>query len=297
MPPKIFITSATGLIGGDFLVVVAAKHPDWEISALVRDREKAKVISTHFPAVRVVHGSLDDTDILERESRAADVVLNFANCDHLAAAEVIVRGLSQRDPDRMGTVIHTSGAKIIAWEMESQPATWGKFIPRRYNDLDGVEELTRIPSPSTPNPTRASATITTSKTAIVCPPTVYGPSWFPAPTRSIQIPRLLNVVLRLRQAFTINGNDNRWNKIHTQDISELYMLLTEAAVDGRSDELGEFAWGDVTRKIAALGYQKGLVSSGKPLELSNEAVDQFWRGGQMNVCSTSLGEAQRARRL
>jgi hypothetical protein len=89
------------------------------------------------------------------------------------------------------------------------------------------------------------------------------------------------VVLQLRQAFTIKGNENRWNKIHTQDISELYMLLTEAVVDGRSDNLwnkkgycfaqsGEFSWAEGISSIAALGYQKRLMACRKPPELSNE---------------------------
>ncbi|PLB47689.1 putative nucleoside-diphosphate-sugar epimerase [Aspergillus steynii IBT 23096] len=326
MAPKIFVTGATGLIGGDFLVVATTKHPDWEISVLVRDIEKCKIINTHFPGVRVVHASLEDLGVLERESREADVVLNFANCDHLPAAEAIIRGLSQRE--YVGTVIHTSGAKIIAWEMESQPSTWGKYMPRRYNDMEGVEELTRGPSDSNPEPTGYDHVLpnwaahrdvdlaimdgfrkhNNIQTAIVCPPTVYGPSRFPGFTRSIQIPRLLNVVLQVRRAFTINGNQNRWNMIHTQDISEMYVLLAEAAVDQRREglwneegyyfaEKGEFVWGDVIKQIATLGYQKGLLVSGEPVELQNDLVHLFWGGGQVNMSSTSLGEARRARKL
>ncbi|CAG8363543.1 unnamed protein product [Penicillium salamii] len=347
MPPKIFITGATGLIGGDFLVIATQKHPEWEISALVRDPSKAKVIEQNFPNVRVVPGSLGNTTLLETESQAADVVLSqfysililkceivltrlcsdFANCDHLPAAEAIVRGLSRRD--KIGTVIHTSGAKIIAWEMESQPSTWGKFIPRRYNDMEGVEELTRGPTEANPEPTGHDHILpnwaahrdvdlaildgfrkypSKVRTAIVCPPTVYGPSRFPAFTTSIQIPRLLNVVLQLGQAFTINGNENKWNKIHTQDISVLYVLLTEAAVNEQPGELwnekgyyfaenGEFVWGDVVKHIAKLGHQKGFLSFANPVELSNAIVHSFWRGGQMNMSSTSIGESRRAKEL
>ncbi|KAI9035552.1 putative nucleoside-diphosphate-sugar epimerase [Aspergillus affinis] len=324
--PKVFVTGTTGLIGGDFLVVATAQHPDWEISVLVRSLEKARIITTLFPGVRVIHGSLDDLDILERESHEADVALNFANCDHLPAAKATIRGLSQRE--QVGTVIHTSGAKIIAWEMESQPSTWDKFMPRRYNDMEGVEELTRGPSASSPEPTGYDHVLPNwaahrdvdlvildgfrehrnVQTAIVCPPTVYGPSRFPGFARSIQIPRLLNVVLQLRRAFTINGNQNRWNMVHTQDISLLCVLLTEAAVNQQKNglwnekgyyfaERGEFVGGDVIKHIATLGYQKGLLDSEDPVELPNEAVHRFWGGGQVNVSSTSLGEARQAKEL
>ncbi|KAH6648878.1 putative nucleoside-diphosphate-sugar epimerase [Truncatella angustata] len=322
--PRIFITGGAGLIGGDYLHILTDKYPSWSIVALVRQSEKAALMARYYPQVEIILGTLDDVGILERESTKADVVLNFADCDHKPAAEAIIRGLAQRE--NIGTVIHTSGAKIIAWETESQPSMWGKDIPRRYNDWAGVEKLTTISPVESPKHSGSEDVLPSwaahrdvdevilqgfrnhprnVRTAIVCPPTVYGPSRFPGFTRSIQLPRLLNVVLRRRRAFTINGNENRWNMVHTQDISQLYLLLTEAAVDRRLGDLwnekgyyfaehGEFRWGDVIREIARIGYEKGLLNSAYPEELSNEAVSQFWYGGQMNVSSTSLGHSRRA---
>lgn len=138
---------------------------------MVRDSEKAALIAMHYPQVEVVFGTLYDAKLLERESTTADVVLStfvhlscrgefvglsavdFANCDHQSAAEAIVRGLATRN--NIGTVIHTPGAKIIAWETESQPSKWGKDIPRRYNDWDGVEKLTAVASVGDPQASRS----------------------------------------------------------------------------------------------------------------------------------------------
>ncbi|RAH50019.1 NAD-dependent epimerase/dehydratase family protein [Aspergillus brunneoviolaceus CBS 621.78] len=326
MALRIFITGATGLIGGDFLHILVEKHPDWEIVVLVRNVRKISLLRTNYPTVEIIPGSLDDVDLLEQESSKSDVVLNFANCDHLPAAEAIIRGLARRK--EQGTVTHTSGAKIIAWEMESQPSNWGQLIPRYYNDLEGVAELTSLPSAADPEPTGYDHVLPNwaahrdvdmailrgrehpqIRTAIVCPPTVYGPSRFPGFTRSIQVPRLLNVMLRRRRAFTIHGNENRWHMVHTQDIARMYLLLTEAAVDEHSPrelwnehgyyfaENGEFAWGDVTRRLAELGYQRGWLDSPEAEDLPNHVVQRFWYGGQMNVSSTSLGVARRAREM
>ncbi|SPJ91985.1 uncharacterized protein FTOL_13639 [Fusarium torulosum] len=151
--PRILITGATGLIGGDFLHILTKQYPSWSIAVLVRDSEKAALIAMHYPQVEVVFGTLYDAKLLERESTTADVVLNFANCDHQSAAEAIVRGLATRN--NIGTVIHTPGAKIIAWETESQPSKWGKDIPRRYNDWDGVEKLTAVASVGDPQASRS----------------------------------------------------------------------------------------------------------------------------------------------
>lgn len=53
------------------------------------------------------------------------IYLDFANCDHLAAAEAIVRGASRRRCEKPGYNRPTSGAKIIAWEMEAYPPDMG----------------------------------------------------------------------------------------------------------------------------------------------------------------------------
>lgn len=49
-------------------------HPDWELSALVRSKEKAEQLTSKFPKVRVVLGDLDSADILEEEVKKADIV-------------------------------------------------------------------------------------------------------------------------------------------------------------------------------------------------------------------------------
>lgn len=113
--------------------------------------------------------------------------------------------------------------------MENRPQKWGEFIPQRYDDWKGFRRHTAILS-----------NISDSDdvhTAIACPPTVYGPSLFTLFTRSTQLPRMLNVFLRRSRDFTIKGNQNKRNMIHTQGVSEIYILLTEAAMNQHPGEL------------------------------------------------------------
>lgn len=51
------------------------QHPEFAYSALVRSSEKANQVKAQYPNIRIVLGDLDDSDILERESAAADIVL------------------------------------------------------------------------------------------------------------------------------------------------------------------------------------------------------------------------------
>lgn len=75
MTLKIFLTGATGYIGGDTLFLVCRQHPGAELALLVRSQEKAKKVQEQYPNARIVIGSLDDSDILRREAAWADVVI------------------------------------------------------------------------------------------------------------------------------------------------------------------------------------------------------------------------------
>jgi uncharacterized protein YbjT (DUF2867 family) len=68
-------TGATGYIGGDILYALADAHPEYEISALVRNSDKGAVVASKFAKVRLVYGGLDDAKVLEEESAKADIVI------------------------------------------------------------------------------------------------------------------------------------------------------------------------------------------------------------------------------
>jgi uncharacterized protein YbjT (DUF2867 family) len=69
-------TGATGYIGGDLLHALTAALPIVQIAALVRSPAKATQVSGAFPNVRIVHGDLDSTNVIEREAADADVVIS-----------------------------------------------------------------------------------------------------------------------------------------------------------------------------------------------------------------------------
>ena len=74
MAPKVFITGATGYIGGDGLYAISQKHPDWKVSALVRNQSKGAELESKYPQVRIVKGDLDSADVIEKEVQDADIV-------------------------------------------------------------------------------------------------------------------------------------------------------------------------------------------------------------------------------
>lgn len=55
--------------------VLYEKHQDWDYTCLVRSDEKAKLVKQAYPAISVVVGDLDSSDLLEEQAAKADIVL------------------------------------------------------------------------------------------------------------------------------------------------------------------------------------------------------------------------------
>lgn len=75
MPAKIFLTGATGYIGGDTLYQLNQSHPDFEYALLIRTQEKADKVLEQYPKARIVLGGLDDSETLRREAAWANIVI------------------------------------------------------------------------------------------------------------------------------------------------------------------------------------------------------------------------------
>lgn len=58
------------------MYTIATAHPDWQLSALVRSKEKAALVSSKYPQLRIVHGDLDSVDIIAEEVKNADIVFS-----------------------------------------------------------------------------------------------------------------------------------------------------------------------------------------------------------------------------
>ncbi|KAG4420386.1 hypothetical protein IFR04_006498 [Cadophora malorum] len=81
---KVFLAGATGYIGGHTLQLITNKHPEWDITALVRTEFQAKILKKQIPSILAVPGSLEDLDLVARLAAEADVVLQNASVRYLS---------------------------------------------------------------------------------------------------------------------------------------------------------------------------------------------------------------------
>lgn len=102
--------------------------------------------------------------------------------DHEEAAKAIAAGLIKgHSKEKPGFWLHTSGTGVLCFaDSDNDFAGLGRWSDQEYNDLSGVEELTSLPDHAFHRQIDkfvldvAEKHEDAVKTAIVCPPTIYG---------------------------------------------------------------------------------------------------------------------------
>lgn len=77
MAVKVFVTGVTGYVGGTVFDYVYNAHKDYEYTVLVRDEARAQLVTAKYPTVKVAHGALEDTDVIEKAAAEADIVIRM----------------------------------------------------------------------------------------------------------------------------------------------------------------------------------------------------------------------------
>ncbi|KAJ5465339.1 uncharacterized protein N7458_001025 [Penicillium daleae] len=111
-----------------------------------------------------------------------------------------------------------------------------------------------------------------AKTAIVCPPTIYGTRIGPVTKRSVQIPDLAKASLRRWKALTVIQGQNEWRNINVADLADAYVILVEEAFKGGGKaywngdgyffiENRQHTWKDEAKTVAMDGFKKGYLKT------------------------------------
>ncbi|KAH9828870.1 nucleoside-diphosphate-sugar epimerase [Teratosphaeria destructans] len=298
MAPKVFITGITGYIAGDATFDLYQQHPDYEYAALIRSQEKAETVRKAYPSIRIVLGSLDDSNILTEEASKADIVLR----KYISLEE------------NPGYWLHTGGTGILTFA-DSNSGKLGEWSEKQYNDWTAVQELTGLPDDAFHRNvdkivleagTRHADVL---KTAIVCPPTIYGTGRGVVSGRGRQVYELSKLILKEQFIPIIGQGKARWDHIHVHDLSDVYVKLVEKAAAKDTDpeiwgakgyfltESGEHIWGELAEQIGRKAEELGLVQ--KKLEKQPLDKDRALEVAGFEAVSWGLnsrGKGERARK-
>ena len=146
------------------------------------------------------------------------------------------------------------------------------------------------------------------KSAIVCPPTIYGQGRGPVNQRSIQLPELSRCTLEKGHGIQVGAGKTYWTNVHVHDLSEVFVALVEAAAarggnaswgdDGYYfTENGEHIWGEISKAVASAAHKQGFIPSDEVKIYTNEEIDEMCKFGTGLWGANSRCRAIRARKL
>ncbi|KAI1617294.1 hypothetical protein EDD36DRAFT_462147 [Exophiala viscosa] len=275
---RIFLTGATGYVGGQALHSIASSFAAAStiISCLVRDKDKAQTVKDKYPDhVQTVIGDLGDGELMENESLQADIVLHLASTNHLSSCQAIFKGLSKKPAGSISYWIQMSGASLFVIP-QIKEGRYGEASDEVYHDLGDTEKILAI---IRKNPSRSVDNLIVSqdsskiRTALVLGPLIYGQGAGPGNQRSIQVPEIVKTTLNYGEGFRFAKGLNRWSSIHVRDLGDLFLHLAKAAQNEKAHGWnkegiylpanGDMAFGEVCERVAQAAYDQKLIKSPK----------------------------------
>ncbi|RJE21099.1 hypothetical protein PHISCL_06563 [Aspergillus sclerotialis] len=306
---RIFLTGASGYIGGDILHALKSTYPKYGYSVLLRDASKAATVTNAYPDVRVVQGDLDSAALIEEEARNADVVIHAASSNHIKSVEAIARGMANRSGPKPGHWIQISGASVLSIS-DIVNGTFGKANDKVFSDVDGADEVRDIIQKNSAKRVvdNLLINITGPKTALVFPPIIYGQGRGPVKQRSVQVPELSRVAIQTRKAIQVEEGEAAWSNVHISDVSDIFVKLVEKALQGEDGSLwnrdglyfpgnGMINFKQISQLIANAAHSHGLVDSSLVTEISHDEADKLSPHAGILWGTNARQNSQRAREL
>ncbi|TIB26805.1 hypothetical protein E3P88_00699 [Wallemia ichthyophaga] len=306
---QVFLTGATGYIGGSILARFTDQWPSFNYRALTRSTDKASKLN-QFKNIEAVVGDNNSFDLIEDEAKKADVVIHTANsADDMPSTKAIVSGI-EKGKGKSAIYIHVSGTGALvddARGLHDQHTT--------YDDSDS-QHINTLPTSQVHRDVDEFLLEHSDKMQlhIVYPSTVWGQAVDHALYKagisncfSVQMPSLAAIFVELKQAKVVGDGKNIWPNVHIYErlVVDLFQLILRNAIEGKisSDKSGSYFFGvtdhyyysEAVGVMANALSKHGRISSANVESFSSADFDRFdalWYFG-----SNCRGRATRARSL
>lgn len=235
---------------------------------------------------------------------------DWAHADHEVAARAITQGLAAKSSP--GYLIHVSGTGILLFK-DVDRDIFGEEDAEVYDDWDGISKVTSLPDHA---PHRnvdkvviaAGSSNPNVKTAILCPPCIYGQGRGPSNQTSHQVPELSRATIEQGHGIKVGAGKTFWPAVHVHDLSDASLKLVEAAANNGEPatwgaegyyfiESEEFVWGDVAQWVADAAKDQGFISTNEVKSVSKDEAGKLTPWGNALWGANSRARAVRARRL
>ncbi|EIM90883.1 uncharacterized protein STEHIDRAFT_165359 [Stereum hirsutum FP-91666 SS1] len=272
--------------------------------------ERIDSLKAIHPNISVVEGTLEDAEVIEKESEIADIIINTASSDHWPSVKATLEGLkknSAKHPGKPPLYIHVSGCGVIADSARGEPV---EHVPE-YSDIGF--DLKKCPPhnshlecdiPIVEAGTREEHRI---RSIIVHPAQVYGVG------AGIQKNTLwLRIFIKMAKdvgyAGTWGPGANSMNNIHVKDVASSLLFVLKAALEGKADEGAEghyfastmapkISYAEWTKVMGDIMYEKGLLKEPGTRPMPSEVVDPLGNYGWSLLGSNQFSKPERLARL
>ena len=150
---------------------------------------------------------------------------------------------------------------ILCWKDQETGILGEAPHQQPYDDIERVADLTGLPDKAWHreiDKAVLAAGSDSTKTAIVCPPTIYGPGRGPGNKKSRQVYVLAEMALKRGQTPILGKGLTEWDNVHIHDLSDLCVLLAEAAIKSKAGETKDIdaeLWNEKGYFLAENGHQ------------------------------------------
>lgn len=278
---KVFITGATGYIGGSVAALLLKKG--YQVSALVRKQEDAEKLKAL--GMTPILGAIHDMPVLRKAAAQADAVIHTADADDVYSVVTFLKELAGTGK----TFIFTSGSSLVGDDAKGEKSdiVYSEDIPVQPK----LEKLHRVAL----NDHILATAKAQVRTIVIVPTMVYGTGTGIKPD-SIQVPMLIDISKEKQAGIYIEKGENKWSNVHIQDLAALYVLALENA------QAGSYFYaenGNSSLKDIAVSISKMLGFEGKSQSISLDHAVKKWGpdAAGYGFASNSLVNADKAKKL
>lgn len=176
-----------------------------------------------------------------RKPQNCGLALTNSDCgdiDHEGCAKAILSGLRKRTS--RSYLIHLTGTGCISDEREQ--AWEGKYNPHCWHDIAEIDSIYNLPSEALHHVVDRwimDADNDLIKTALICPPDIYGQSTGVGGRQTFLVPNFVEAAIKHKEAFYLGEGANVRAVTHIDDVVDVFLLLLTEAIQGG----GKAAWG------------------------------------------------------
>ena len=275
---KVFITGATGYIGGSIATKLIERGD--QVIGLARSEEAAAALKKR--GIEPLAGDINAYTPFIEVAKRADAVINAANSDNPFVVHALLDGLRGSGK----TLIQTSGSSVVG----------------NYDNGEASENILDEDSAFTPQPEKAMRVAIDQSVlgardirGIVIRPTLIYGRGIGVPATSIQLPKLIDLAKKHGVPRHVGRGLNIWSHVHIADVVELFLLALDKAKRGSLfyAESGEANFKSVAQSI---GRMLGMGDATKAWSIG-EAVEGLGPGAYLSFGSNSRVRGKRSREL